>query len=39
MVNSVEEKYRILVKKKVKLYPLYAVEAQGGRGGIAPAHT
>jgi hypothetical protein len=23
----------------IKLYPLYAMEAQGGRGGIAPTHT
>jgi hypothetical protein len=26
-------------KAKNKLYPLYAMEAQGGRGGIAPTHT
>jgi hypothetical protein len=25
--------------RKVKLYPLYAMEAQGRRGGIAPTHT
>jgi hypothetical protein len=27
------------LRSKVKLYPLYAMEAQGGRGGIAPTHT
>jgi hypothetical protein len=26
-------------KKKIKLYPLHAMEAPGGRGGIAPTHT
>jgi hypothetical protein len=23
----------------IKLYPLHAMEAHGGRGGIAPTHT
>jgi hypothetical protein len=26
-------------KKKVKLYQLYAMEAQWGRGGIAPTYA
>jgi hypothetical protein len=28
-----------LISINVKLYPLYAMEAQGGRGDIAPTHT
>jgi hypothetical protein len=27
------------VKKKDKAVPLHAMEAHGGRGGIAPTHT
>jgi hypothetical protein len=26
-------------KKKSKAVPLHAMEARGGRGGIAPAHS
>jgi hypothetical protein len=30
---------KVLCKSKVKAVPLHAMEAHGGRGGIAPTHT
>jgi hypothetical protein len=34
-----ETEYNIDAKKKSKAVPLHAMEAHGGRGGIAPTHT
>jgi hypothetical protein len=31
--------YVVLCKSKVKHSPLHAMEALGGRGGIAPTHS
>jgi hypothetical protein len=31
--------FMIKVKKKSKAVPLHAMEAHGGRGGIAPTHS
>jgi hypothetical protein len=30
---------KFVLKNKGKAVPLYAMEAHGGRGGIAPTHT
>jgi hypothetical protein len=32
-------KYTGIVREKNKVIPLHAMEAHGGRGGIAPTHT
>jgi hypothetical protein len=39
VVTTAESKYYTCVYHASKLYPLHAMGAQGGRGGIAPTHT
>jgi hypothetical protein len=37
--NGKEEKHFSKINIKSKAVPLHAMEAHGGRGGIAPTHT
>jgi hypothetical protein len=38
-ISTQKTTLHIKVKKKSKAVPLHAMEAHGGRGGIAPTHT